>query len=546
MIFISSVTIAALKRVHLKYYVLHCNHMDDVDYRINSEITEARLKEERRKQAGVTFPSAREQEHILIIRFNISTSKPKDKEIEIIRTALRRLCSYFEAIENGSIKLDKSTQDGEIEFSTLADFNFSVTLGLGVGFFDKLNISSKYRPKKLKEMPNNIGLGDLQPYSLLQTDFLIQLGSNSEYVNRWIFQNSSARISQRKSAMTNQNLNQRINKPDLDDHPNEIFSTVNEWATVTDIHAGFQRFDGRNLMGFKDGTSNPKRLSNDVVWLTPGDEGKELIDGTYMVFQKIEHDLERWRNMTVERQEQWIGRSKGTGLLLGTLPKEQDKKLEKDLHSDNPVVRAQALRTWQKLYNEQRDPDRKFFDNGLKQYENIQIECPIWSHVRKANPREADGAAKSLMFRRGYLFMDAVSQGIFNSGLLFICFQKDIGRGFEYVKKNFLNNKDFPVPAPRKNFSSSELGYRRLHGRFTEGEIKRGVYGHQLSSDYMEKMTDEPDTQNTGREGLSGPSELGIYPDDQYPVTLSLGGGYYFVPPIPKRKFSDICEQFFD
>jgi hypothetical protein len=55
----------------------------------------------------------------------------------------------------------------------------------------------------------------------------------------------------------------------------------------------------------------------------------------------------------------------------------------------------------------------------------------------------------------------------------------------------------------------------------------------------------EPDSQNTGKDGLSGPSELGVYPEGQPQVTFTLGGGYYFIPPIPNRKIADIGEQFF-
>ena len=66
---------------------------------------------------------------------------------------------------------------------------------------------------------------------------------------------------------------------------------------------------------------------------------------------------------------------------------------------------------------------------------------------------------------------DAVN-GVVSSGLLFICFQRDIMNGFEYVKKNFLNNKNFPIPEKRKNFSKQELADRHRHGRFSEIELQ--------------------------------------------------------------------------
>ena len=72
----------------------------------------------------------------------------------------------------------------------------------------------------------------------------------------------------------------------------DIYTAINRWATITDIHTGFQRIDGRNLLGFNDGISNPIRFSNDVIWTTKQDESEKFQNGTYMVFQKIEHDLE--------------------------------------------------------------------------------------------------------------------------------------------------------------------------------------------------------------------------------------------------------------
>ena len=234
----------------------------------------------------------------------------------------------------------------------------------------------------------------------------------------------------------------------------------------------------------------------------------------------------------------WIGRSKGTGLLLGTISKNEDRNLAADLCSEKFVQQA-AKKKWKKLYDQQKDPERKFFYSSQTQFKGIQLECPLWSHVRNANPRQDDGTAKSLIFIRGYLFTDGGIDSRFNSGLLFICFQRNIKNAFENIKKNFLNNKNFPVPQQRKNFNSIEVK-QRLQASFdatASHKIKNVVYGSLLNS---------PDTQNTGKEGLSGPSELGAFPDGLPPITLTLGGGYYFIPPIPKKRISDITEQFFD
>jgi Dyp-type peroxidase family len=505
---------------------------------------EKSLWEQRRKQPGVAFPSALTQEHLLIIRFNISYPIADRKDKEFIRNGVTRLCKFFDRIDKGKIKIDDLTNEGETRIVPLSEFNFSATIGFGMGFFEKLKIDSPNRPKKLKEMPNHIGLGDPRPYSIFQTDFIIQLGSDTEDINRWVFQHSSAKTEQvetMKGAALPSYLSQ-YKGDGTDDGDIDIFSCISEWAATTDVHTGFQRIDGRNLMGFNDGISNPKRLSNDVIWTIAEDENQKFADGTYMVFQKIGHDLDMWRNLTVEKQEKWVGRSKGTGLLLGTLPKDLDRKLASDLHSEQQIVRNKARKQWKKLYYEQNDPDKRFFDPHNTQYRNIQLQCPVWSHVRKSNPRQADGAARSLIFRRGYLFSEGGQSGVFNSGLLFICFQRDIKKGFEYIKKNFLNNEKFPVPDQRKNFRPEELARGHHYGRFPSFELRKE---HISYSNSLLNSSYGAESQNTGREGLSGPSELGVFPDGQFIATIPVGGGYYFIPPIPNRKISDIGEQFF-
>jgi len=120
---------------------------------------------------------------------------------------------------------------------------------------------------------------------------------------------------------------------------------------------------------------------------------------------------------------------------------------------------------------------------------------------------------------------------------------------FENIKKNYPNNKNFPVPQQRANFNTEELRKRYKHGRFTSDEIRR-LSRSDLAilrqiDDALKEGFDE-DTQNTGKDGLSGPSELGVYPGGQVPITTTLGGGYYFIPPIHNKNVAEISEQFFD
>ncbi len=90
-------------------------------------------------------------------------------------------------------------------------------------------------------------------------------------------------------------------------------------AALRWTQAGFAPSKGentpRNLMGFKDGTRQPKDLDA-VVWV--GEEGPDWMQGgSYLVVRKIRIALEHWDRTPVDFQEQTIGRKKYSGAPLG-------------------------------------------------------------------------------------------------------------------------------------------------------------------------------------------------------------------------------------
>ena len=590
------------------------------------------LRQQNRLQPGFAFPSPTGQEHLLIIRLNVSGSiftKDVNEAKMIVHKGLKRLCKLFDWISSGKKRIDELDEHGMIVSQKLVDrFNFSATIGFGASFFEQLGIPMNKRPKKLREMPDHEQLGDVAPYSLGQTDLIIQLGSTKDFVNRWVLENSlqpnddeaiQKLLKKQREGTLNNETEKMLLKELLEDTTPEgvtlkdgerccadgqvlpsaeeectpdIVSAIEGWATITDVHAGFQRVDGRNLMGFNDGVSNPKPgdgIFEKVVLTTKDDEGSEdLADGTYMVFQKIEHDLDQWRGLSFYEQQEWVGRSKGTGLLLGTLDEEEDERLALNLRSNNEDVSKEAAFDIKQLLKVQMNPEIRFFDENEntievqgkhKKYKidpkKIRREVPAWSHVRKANPRREDGAPPIIIFRRGYLFVETGLNNKIRSGLLFVCFQKDIENGFEYIKKNFFNNKNFPVPALR-DFTEDELKERHKGGRFSVTELKHltanerkalgldhdeafnnaleeaGVVKSDIDKNFTSKDIDKKDlslvsdTQNTGREGLAGPSEHGVIPTGEFLAIVPYGGGYYFVPPIPNKSIKDIGQQFFE
>ena len=99
---------------------------------------EKRYKDEKRKQQGITFPSAGKQEHVFIIRFDVADNVFKDKSNgnKIVRNGLKKLCELFDAIDKGKKKIEKLSDDGDIKLVPLSNSNFSSTIGFGIGFFE--------------------------------------------------------------------------------------------------------------------------------------------------------------------------------------------------------------------------------------------------------------------------------------------------------------------------------------------------------------------------------------------------------------------------
>ncbi|QPK93594.1 deferrochelatase/peroxidase EfeB [Actinomyces sp. zg-332] len=139
----------------------------------------------------------------------------------------------------------------------------------------------------------------------------------------------------------------------------------------------------RNLFGFKDGTANvsTEEKYKQIIWR---DKNDWLKDGTYMVVRKIQMHLETWDRTSLQEQENTFGRYKESGAPFG----ESDEFATVDI---------------------------------TKKDKNGNFVIPEDSHVHLAKK------AKKEIFRRGYSFSDGLIEetGQFDSGLLFISFQKD-------------------------------------------------------------------------------------------------------------------------
>jgi deferrochelatase/peroxidase EfeB len=166
----------------------------------------------------------------------------------------------------------------------------------------------------------------------------------------------------------------------------------------------------RNLMGFKDGTSNPSvsdpKAMGQLVWV--GNEGPEWMrGGSYVVARRIRIALEHWDRMKVAFQEQTFGRHKYSGAPLGGKVEFDPLDLNANDQDGNPVI-------------------------------------PESAHVRLAAAATNGGAQ---ILRRPYSYNDGLDftaerwppwrQGMeYDAGLFFICYQRDPRTGFIKIFEN--------------------------------------------------------------------------------------------------------------
>jgi putative iron-dependent peroxidase len=79
-------------------------------------------------------------------------------------------------------------------------------------------------------------------------------------------------------------------------------------SPVDEVH-GFRYFDDRDLLGFVDGTENP-RGGAVMEAVIIGEEDAAFAGGSYVIVQKYLHDLDGWNAISTEAQERIIGRTK--------------------------------------------------------------------------------------------------------------------------------------------------------------------------------------------------------------------------------------------
>lgn len=151
----------------------------------------------------------------------------------------------------------------------------------------------------------------------------------------------------------------------------------------------------RNLFAFKDGTANPTgELADALVW---SDEDNWLKDGTYLIARRIQMFVETWDRTSLQEQHNTFGRNRATGAAIGQQNEHDPVNLSLTDEDGNLLI----------------DED---------------------SHVRLAH------ATGRQILRRSFSYASGIdSKGQFDTGLLFISYQKD-PQAFIDIQNAFGNN----------------------------------------------------------------------------------------------------------
>lgn len=253
----------------------------------------------------------------------------------------------------------------------------TVTVSLGDSLFDERYGLAKLKPKRLQRMrahPNDA----LDP-ALCHGDLSIQFCANTPDTN----------INALRDVIKN--------TPDL---------LVLQWKQEGSVppvpaQAGQPPSSARNFLGFRDGSANPDAADHKemdrVVWIGEGsDEPEWTHGGSYQAVRIIRNFVERWDRTPLQEQEAIIGRVKDSGAPLD------------------------GGRTEHDVPDYSKDPKGK--------------RTPLDAHIRLANPRTQASQA-NLILRRPFNYSNGVSKsGQLEMGLLFICYQADLEKGFITVQ----------------------------------------------------------------------------------------------------------------
>jgi deferrochelatase/peroxidase EfeB len=323
-------------------------------------------------QSGILTP---QQAAMMLVAFDVLATNKQDLE-RLFRLLTSRIAFLTSGGKAPEVDPKLPPLDSGIMGPEIYPDNLTVTVSVGSSLFDERFGLQAHKPLRLQRMtrfPN-----DSLDASLCHGDLLLQICAN-----------------------TNETVIHALR--DIIKHSPDLLSV--RWKREGFISAHSARSQGKetpiNLLGFKDGTANPKTsdkpLMDQVVWV--GDHAGEpawTVGGSYQAARIIRFHVEFWDRTPLQEQQTIFGREKHSGAPLG-------------------------------MKHEHDEPDYASDPEGKR--------IPLDAHIRLANPRTPQ-TQSSLMLRRGYSYSLGVSNsGQLEMGLLFVCYQADLEKGFLTVQK---------------------------------------------------------------------------------------------------------------
>jgi Dyp-type peroxidase family len=236
-------------------------------------------------------------------------------------------------------------------------------------------------------------------------------------------------------------------------------------------------------------------------------------NGTYLVFRKLEQHVEQlWGYLATQAKQ------------LATAP-------EVDAMTD--YLGAKMMGRWRSgasLVHTPTHDDPTYSSDALVnaftylEPDPLGMKCPISSHVRRANPRDARGGGageskkvvnRHRILRRGRsygapLSLDEAKAGRTDHqsrGLYFICLQASIARGFEFIQQTWLSSPGFQglhgEPDPIMGNSNGDCPFTipaspvrlRLHDVPTVVTVRGGGYFFLPSMKALARIARGPDRE---------------------------------------------------
>ena len=123
-----------------------------------------------------------------------------------------------------------------------------------------------------------------------------------------------------------------------------FFDGIQDKVEVLDERVCFRYFDGRDLTGFIDGTENPQFPDDRAETALLAEDTGIFADGSFVFAQRYIHDLDKWKRLKVDAQENVMGRSKLESIEMDDDVKPENAHIARVVIEDDKGEEMEILR----------------------------------------------------------------------------------------------------------------------------------------------------------------------------------------------------------